>query len=256
LHVRRRDGQTVAIDTRQFPGVQHGYCSTEYREQGATRYAELQLVTEHVSQRSLTVGKTRHTHGFEMFYSADAVGTFEDLVALGQRTRSKELASTFAVVNRAKLTHEAQEQQRARAETQKNTREIIGEFILRVATVKRGKDGADYTVAPGRHSLGVEISPEGKLLRAAIVYDLKRKADDTGKSVYLTEFIELSELARAYHGNVKIHEQHRAMFEAAIARANTRTAADRRGRRRQTPARDARCAERDNAPKQSRGRGR
>jgi hypothetical protein len=258
LHVRRRDGQTVAIDTRQFPGVQHGYCSTEYREQGATRYAELQLVTEHVSQRSLTVGMTRHTHGFEMFYSAEAVGTFEDLVVLGQRTRSKELASTFAVVDRAKLAREAQE--RTRAAAQKNTREIIGEFILRVATVKRGNDGEDYTVAPGRQSLGVEVSPEGKLLRAAIVYDLRRKADDTGKSVYLTEFIELSELARAYrHGNVKIHEQHQAMFEAAIARVRVQTheppqtvEVDDAKRLREMLA----AQKRDNAPKQSRGRGR
>jgi hypothetical protein len=37
LFVERRDGQTVPIDTRQFPGVQHGYAHTEYREQGSTR---------------------------------------------------------------------------------------------------------------------------------------------------------------------------------------------------------------------------
>jgi hypothetical protein len=39
LFVERRDGHTVPIDTRQFPGVQHGYAHTEYREQGSTRYA-------------------------------------------------------------------------------------------------------------------------------------------------------------------------------------------------------------------------
>jgi ATP-dependent exoDNAse (exonuclease V) alpha subunit len=49
LFVERRDGQTVPIDTRQFPGVKHGYAHTEYREQGSTRYAELQLVDGYAS---------------------------------------------------------------------------------------------------------------------------------------------------------------------------------------------------------------
>ena len=80
--------------------VQHGYCSTEYREQGSTRYAELQLVTEHVNQRSLTVGMTRHTDEYGMFYSREAVGSYDDLVALGLRTRSKELASDYRELER------------------------------------------------------------------------------------------------------------------------------------------------------------
>jgi ATP-dependent exoDNAse (exonuclease V) alpha subunit len=41
LEVERRDGETVRVDTSAHPGVQHGYCSTEYREQGSTRYAEM-----------------------------------------------------------------------------------------------------------------------------------------------------------------------------------------------------------------------
>ncbi len=66
LRIERRDGVVVPVDTREHPGVQHGYYSTEYRQQRATRYAELQLVTEHVNQRSLTVGMTRHTHEYGM----------------------------------------------------------------------------------------------------------------------------------------------------------------------------------------------
>jgi len=102
LHIERRDGMVVPVDTREHPGVQHGYCSTEYREQGTTRYAELQLVTEHVHQRSLTVGMTRHTDAYEMFYSREAVGSYDDLVGLGLRSRSKELASDYAVVERTR----------------------------------------------------------------------------------------------------------------------------------------------------------
>jgi hypothetical protein len=100
LRIERRDGVVVPVDTREHPGVQHGYGSTEYREQGSTRYAELQLVTAHVNQRSLTVGMTRHTAEYGMFYSREAVGSYDDLVGLGMRTRSKELASDYREIER------------------------------------------------------------------------------------------------------------------------------------------------------------
>ena len=100
LQIERRDGIVIPLDTREHPGVQHGYCSTEYREQGSTRYAELQLVTQHVNQRSLTVGITRHTAEYGMFYSREAVGSYDDLVGLGLRTNAKELASDYHEIER------------------------------------------------------------------------------------------------------------------------------------------------------------
>ena len=103
LQIERRDGAIVPVDTREHAGVQHGYCSTEYREQGATRYAELQLVTAHVNQRSLTVGMTRHTHEYGMFYSRETVGSYDDLVSRGLRSKSKELASDYRVLDRGVL---------------------------------------------------------------------------------------------------------------------------------------------------------
>jgi hypothetical protein len=107
LQIERRDAVVVPVDVREHPGVQHGYCSTEYREQGSTRYAELQLVTEHVNQRSLTVGMTRHTHEYGMYYSREAVGSYDELVGLGQRTKSKELASDYRVLEQAVSQREA-----------------------------------------------------------------------------------------------------------------------------------------------------
>ncbi len=107
LHIERRDGAIVPVDTREHAGVQHGYCSTEYREQGATRYAELQLVTAHVNQRSPTVGMTRHTHEYGMFYSRETVGSYDDLVSRGLRTKSKELASDYRVLERGALERSA-----------------------------------------------------------------------------------------------------------------------------------------------------
>ncbi len=102
LQIEPRAGTVVPVDTREHPGVQHGYCSTEYREQGSTRYAKLQLVTEHVNQRSLMVGMTRHIAEYGMFYSREEVGSYYDLVGLGLRTKSKELASDYALAERAR----------------------------------------------------------------------------------------------------------------------------------------------------------
>ncbi len=133
LHIERRDGVVVPVDTREHGGVQHGYCSTEYREQGSTRYAELQLVTEHVNQRSLTVGMTRHTDEYGMFYSREAVGSYDDLVTLGLRTRSKELASDYRELDRAQ-TREAEP-----------TRDLtIGQLRRELEPIAQGRD-AGYT---------------------------------------------------------------------------------------------------------------
>ena len=93
LELERRDGAHVKIDTTANPGVQHGYCSTEWREQGSTREAELQFLTRQVNQRSLVVGMTRHTDAYGMFYSREEFRKgFESVVYLGERTQSKELA--------------------------------------------------------------------------------------------------------------------------------------------------------------------
>jgi hypothetical protein len=113
LFVERRDGQTVPIYTRQFPGVQHGYAHTEYREQGSTRYAELHLVD--LSQRSLVVGMTRHTHRYGMHFSAEAVGSFENLVQFGERLRDKVSLADFASRDLAAEQREAQKQAQLRA---------------------------------------------------------------------------------------------------------------------------------------------
>jgi hypothetical protein len=92
VDVSRRDGRVVSIDTREHPGLQHGYASTEFREQGATRYAELQLLTRQVNQRSLTVGMTRHTAEFTAYYSREEFKRgFKGVVQLGERSQRKDL---------------------------------------------------------------------------------------------------------------------------------------------------------------------
>ncbi len=50
---------------------------------------------------------TRHTAEYGMFYSREAIGSYDDLVGLGLRTRSKELASDYREIERVQ-TREAE----------------------------------------------------------------------------------------------------------------------------------------------------
>ncbi len=87
-------------------------------------------MTEHVNQRSLTVGMTRHTDEYGMFYSREAVGSYDDLVGLGMRTRSKELASDYRELERLQ-TREAEP-----------TRKLsIGDLRRELKPIAQGREG-------------------------------------------------------------------------------------------------------------------
>jgi len=128
LHIERRDGAIVPVDTREHAGVQHGYCSTEYREQGATRYAELQLVTQHVNQRSLTVGMTRHTHEYGMFYSREAVGSYDNLVSRGPGCTAKAAAARRKLAQDAR-SHWEKKSRTSGAKSKRNVKSLPSRFV-------------------------------------------------------------------------------------------------------------------------------
>jgi hypothetical protein len=58
---------------------------------------------------------TRHTHRCGMHYSADKVGSFENLVQFGERSRDKVSLDDFAVRDPAAELREAQKQAKLRA---------------------------------------------------------------------------------------------------------------------------------------------
>jgi len=91
------DGKVVPIDTREHGAIQHTHRHTEYREQGATRYGELQMVDSLVQQRSAVVGMSRHTHAFEMFGTIETVTSYANLVAFAQPERNKLTLDDYAV---------------------------------------------------------------------------------------------------------------------------------------------------------------
>ena len=91
------DGKVVPIDTREHGAIQHTHCHTEYREQGATRYGELQMVDSLVQQRSAVVGMSRHTHAYELFGAIKTVTSYANLVAFAQPERNKLTLDDYAV---------------------------------------------------------------------------------------------------------------------------------------------------------------
>lgn len=159
LTVQRRDGKNVQIDTRSEHGsqIQHAYCHTEYREQGKNRYAELQMVDSLVHQRSLVVGMTRHSHLYGMHYSAEKVGSYENLVAFGERERCKTSLKDYTVRDLAAEQREVQE--RALAEQQHKT---AAEMKKKVAqSVKRTPSNAQYREPDIIDSIRQELREKG-----------------------------------------------------------------------------------------------
>ena len=83
---------------------------------------------------------TRHTHRYGMHYSAEAVGSFENLVQYGERLRDKVSLEEFAVRDLAAEQREAQKQAQLRAAIERE-REAAAE---RKAERERNADMAFY----------------------------------------------------------------------------------------------------------------
>ena len=166
---------------------------------------------------------TRHTHRYGMHFSVEAVGSFENLVQFGERSRDKVLLDDFAVRDLAAEQREAQELQQARerqVQEQKRAREAaergyrtetIGDFVLARPTVMH-VNGQDYAVPAGRHAIVGEISVvDGELRRAGVVYQVQDNAAS------IVSFIEQRDLVRAHRdGKVEIHADHQALMAKVI----------------------------------------
>lgn len=106
LHVRLSDGSPIRYDTAFRPEVQHEYARTAYSMQGATREYTLGMLTPGVDSQVLVVSATRHTAGFEAFFSRTVFrdgfdGGERSVVTLGERVRANDLASEGRVLGRA-----------------------------------------------------------------------------------------------------------------------------------------------------------
>lgn len=92
----RLDGDAerrVAVDTRFYTDLDHGYAATVYKAQGATVDRTLVLATSHFDRHSTYVALSRHREGAQMFYGReDFRGDFKLTLA---RARPKALAHDY-----------------------------------------------------------------------------------------------------------------------------------------------------------------
>ena len=153
-------GAVGAMLGTRFVATVESRAHTEYREQGSTRYAELHLVDQHVNQRSLVVGMTRHTHRYGMHYSAEAVGSFENLVQFGERSRDKISLDAFSIRDLAAEQRETQKQAQLRAAIERE-REAAAE---RKAERERNADMAFY-IELKLHERGVRTISREDILK-------------------------------------------------------------------------------------------
>jgi hypothetical protein len=93
--------------------IEHGYCRTTYREQGATRTVELAMLTRLEHAASFAVGFSRHTDHFEAFFSTEMVKSYERVVKMAQREIVKLSAhDAFAIEQQHEARRIAEEMKR------------------------------------------------------------------------------------------------------------------------------------------------
>ncbi len=100
---------------------------------------------------------TRHTHRYGMHYSAEAVGSFENLVQLGDRSRDKVSLGDFAVQDMVAEQREAQKHAQLRAAIERE-REAAAE---RKAERERNADMGFYIERELRDRAVRNISRDG-----------------------------------------------------------------------------------------------
>ena len=95
--------------------------------------------------------------------------------------------------------------------------ESIGHYYLAKDEVVRGKDGVEYTIAEGWHSVVGAISIDGDELRqAGVVFEA---TSDDGVRVHVPRKMGLLELAEGVEAeSVEIGKEYQPIFEAAVER--------------------------------------
>jgi Ti-type conjugative transfer relaxase TraA len=96
-------GRTVAIDTRQYPHLDHGYAATVYKAQGVTVDRTYVLATHHFDRHSSYVALSRHRESASLFYGQEDfqpawkpdVDPHEYFKSTLSRERAKDLARDY-----------------------------------------------------------------------------------------------------------------------------------------------------------------
>ena len=220
---RERDGQRVTWNLPEKPRLDFGYARTSNSSQGRT--VDDQFVLPARNRRGAYVDVTRARQKVTIAYGQDEIPDFGRLMAQAQRDNGKTLV-------RDAVTAQAERKaQQKRAEDVKRgySPESIGHYYQTEDEIVRGKDGAEYTVAEGWHTIVAAVSLDGKDLRqAAVVFEA---TSDDGTKVHMPKMMGFSELDEGVDaGTVEIYDDFQQRFGLAVVRAEDREAAKRKKR--------------------------
>jgi ATP-dependent exoDNAse (exonuclease V) alpha subunit len=168
---RERDGAAVTWNLLEKPRLDFGYARTSNSSQGRT--VDDQFVLPARSRRGAYVDVTRARQNVTIAYGQDEIPDFGRLMAQAQRDNTKTLV-------RDAVTAQAERKaQQKRAEDVKRgyAAEAIGQFYVGEDEIVRGKDGTEYTIAEGWHTVVGALTLDGKELRDVAV-TLTATSDD------------------------------------------------------------------------------
>ncbi|MFZ5743663.1 MAG: Ti-type conjugative transfer relaxase TraA [Pseudomonadota bacterium] len=129
MAVRTDDGRKVALETRDYAHIDHGYAATIHKAQGVTVDRSHVLATPRIDSHASYVALSRHRDGTDLHYGKDDFADQSKLLRLLGRERAKDMASDHTELDPAK----------AFAERRGITfRERIAELVRKVPEKVRG----------------------------------------------------------------------------------------------------------------------
>jgi hypothetical protein len=153
---RERDGAAVTWNLLEKPRIDFGYARTSNSSQGRT--VDDQFVLPARSRRGAYVDVTRARQNVTIAYGQDEIPDFGRLMAQAQRDNGKTLVRDAVTAQAERVKAAKAEKKRAEDVKRGYSAESIGHFYIDEDEIVRGKDGTEYTIAEGWHTVVAAVS--------------------------------------------------------------------------------------------------
>lgn len=208
MTVRTDDGRSIALDTKDYADIDHGYAATIHKAQGMTVDRTHVLATPGMDAHGSYVALSRHRDGVDLHYGHDDFADRDKLVRTLSRDRSKDMASDYEQADPA----------RAFAERRGLTlRERVAEIVKKIVPERvRGMfdglrlSGRDVPSAggagPERESAGPERQRDAAPSRQTVPATGTDSPEDREKALRKARTDALRRHARAIDAVFKVED--------------------------------------------------
>jgi Ti-type conjugative transfer relaxase TraA len=95
MSVRTDDGRSISFDLKDYDRIDHGYAATIHKAQGMTVDRTHVLATPGLDAHGSYVALSRHRDGMALHYGRDDFASWDRLVSVLSRDRSKDMATDY-----------------------------------------------------------------------------------------------------------------------------------------------------------------